>query len=97
MAIMHNRTFKEWYDEECNSYMHACTCFIDPDQCLFFSPFSSQVQLNLMAPTRDNYYGNQQTIQGLVSHFIMKITNKGVIIFSVFDMGSNNYLSCSKI
>nr|XP_028963965.1 protein FAR-RED ELONGATED HYPOCOTYL 3 isoform X3 [Malus domestica] len=23
------------------------------------------VQLNLMAPTRDNYYGNQQTIQGL--------------------------------
>ncbi|GAY32510.1 hypothetical protein CUMW_002720 [Citrus unshiu] len=24
-----------------------------------------KVQLNLMAPTRDNYYGNQQTIQGL--------------------------------
>lgn len=30
--------------------------------------FFGQVQLNLMAPTRDNYYGNQQTIQGLVSH-----------------------------
>lgn len=30
--------------------------------------FFFQVQLNLMAPTRDNYYGNQQTIQGLVHH-----------------------------
>lgn len=31
-----------------------------------------QVQLNLMAPTRDNYYGNQQTIQGLVFHMNIK-------------------------
>lgn len=30
--------------------------------------FFLQVQLNLMAPTRDNYYGNQQAIQGLVHH-----------------------------
>ncbi|KAK2651214.1 hypothetical protein Ddye_018703 [Dipteronia dyeriana] len=33
----------------------------------YYGPQSVQgmVQLNLMAPTRDNYYGNQQTIQGL--------------------------------
>jgi hypothetical protein len=33
--------------------------------------FFLQVQLNLMAPTRDNYYGNQQTIQGLVHHILL--------------------------
>ncbi|XP_051125029.1 protein FAR-RED ELONGATED HYPOCOTYL 3 isoform X2 [Andrographis paniculata] len=36
----------------------------------FFAPqqgVQGMVQLNLMAPTRDNYYGNQQTIQGLLN------------------------------
>ncbi|KAG7031095.1 Protein FAR-RED ELONGATED HYPOCOTYL 3, partial [Cucurbita argyrosperma subsp. argyrosperma] len=34
-------------------------------QGMFHALVSSQVQLNLMAPTRDNYYGNQQAIGGL--------------------------------
>lgn len=39
----------------------------------FASKCLLQVQLNLMAPNRDNYYGNQQTIQGLVWYIVIMI------------------------
>lgn len=42
--------------------------FLTDGLLLPFYSWFLQVQLNLMAPTRDNYYGNPPAIQGLVSH-----------------------------